>query len=278
MRTFLQLPTLPPRVGETARALTKDSLSTYDKALALEAFLRELPYSYQVTAPPAQGDVVEQFLFDMRQGYCTYYASAMAVLARSIGIPARVAIGYSTGEYDPNTRTYTIYEQFAHSWPELYIDGRWLPFEPTPVLPLPARGTDVQESAPVQPAPAPVEPEQGWRGPLVWLLVLVVFGVLTLAGLGVFRQRRSIPLIAQVQAGFERLGRQLGVPWPSGATLSEYGELLGARIQDAPSEVKNVATLLGTARYAGRPLTGEEERHLDENWRRVQDATQTRAK
>ena len=106
MSDYLALPkNYPPRVSDLARAVAgrRPSLQ-YDQALALEAYLRELPYSYEVQPLPRSGDAVEQFLFDMRQGYCTYYASAMAVMARSLGIPARVAIGYATGEYDPGQR------------------------------------------------------------------------------------------------------------------------------------------------------------------------------
>ncbi|MFL5802147.1 MAG: transglutaminaseTgpA domain-containing protein, partial [Roseiflexaceae bacterium] len=140
MRGYLGLPaSLPPQIGETAHAVVQGSATSYEQALALEKFLRALPYSYQVQPLPGGGDAVYQFLFDMRHGYCTYYASAMAVLARSVGIPARVVSGYATGEYDQASKTYIVHEADAHAWPELYIDGRWLPFEPTPIRPLPAR-------------------------------------------------------------------------------------------------------------------------------------------
>ena len=140
MSTYLALPRYyAPRVSDLAHVLAGNEPTQYAKALALEAYLRDLPYSYQVQPLPGGGDAVEQFLFDMRQGYCTYYASSMAVMARILGIPARVAIGYATGEYDPATRTYIVRESDAHAWPELYINGQWLPFEPTPIRPLPAR-------------------------------------------------------------------------------------------------------------------------------------------
>ncbi len=138
---FLALPSrLPARVRELAGSVAGGAASPYEKALALERYLRGLPYSYRVAPLSAGGDAVDQFLFEMRQGYCTYYASAMAIMARSLGIPARIAVGYATGSYDAAGRLYSVREADAHAWPELYIGGRWLPFEPTPVRPLPVRG------------------------------------------------------------------------------------------------------------------------------------------
>jgi len=110
---------MPPRVLDLAQVIAGSDTRTYDRALALESYLRGLPYSYQVQPLPGGGDAVEQFLFDMRQGYCTYYASAMAVMARSLGIPARVAIGYATGTYDQASGAYIVHEADAHAWPEL---------------------------------------------------------------------------------------------------------------------------------------------------------------
>ncbi len=172
MSAYLALPgSLPPQIGETARAAVEGKITTYERALALEEFLRQPPYSYQVQPLPGGGDAVYQFLFEMRQGYCTYYASAMAVLARSLGIPARVASGYATGAYDQASGTYVVREADAHAWPELYIDGRWLPFEPTPIRPLPARASGGELPAPATETSFE-EPPATVPGPLIWLAVL----------------------------------------------------------------------------------------------------------
>ena len=149
------------------------------KSAGARGYLRDLPYSYQVQPLPGGGDAVEQFLFDMRQGYCTYYASSMAVMARSLGIPARVAIGYATGEYDPATRTYIVHESDAHAWPELYINGQWLPFEPTPIRPLPARSV---ASAVPEPEPEIAAEPQSMRGPLIWVAVLAIIAAVDRRG------------------------------------------------------------------------------------------------
>jgi transglutaminase-like putative cysteine protease len=262
MRGYLGLPAnLPPQIGETARAVVQGSPTSYAQALALEKFLRELPYSYQVQPLPSGGDAVYQFLFEMRQGYCTYYASAMAVLARSLGIPARVASGYATGTYDQASGAYIVHEADAHAWPELYIDGRWLPFEPTPIRPLPARASGDTPPAPVTETSFE-EPPAPTRGLLIWLAVLAALGLLTAGGLWLGRRPAPAPLVAQVQLRLERNGVRAGVPWPSGATLHEYGTLLEPRLDGATGALHELIMLVERARYGRHDLDAREERQL----------------
>lgn len=137
---YLQLPQdVPRRLRWLARFLTRGLANNYDKALAIESFLRLIPYNEQVEAPPPTEDAVEYFVFMMREGYCDYYASAMVVLARIAGIPARFVQGYAVGEPDENG-VYHILEKHGHAWAELYFPGYgWIIFEPTPAQPLPVR-------------------------------------------------------------------------------------------------------------------------------------------
>ena len=130
---FLQVPdTVPERVHQLADRLTAPFETPYDKALALERHLRSIPYSEDIPAPPPNKDAVDWFLFEERRGYCDYYASAMAIMARIVGIPARVASGYARGVYDEQTGTWVVRESDAHTWPELYFPRYgWVPFEPT---------------------------------------------------------------------------------------------------------------------------------------------------
>jgi len=248
------------RVIDLAQVVAGERQGAYERALALEAYLRGLPYTYQVQPVPSNGDAVEQFLFDMRHGYCTYYASAMAVMARTMGIPARIAIGYATGEYDQASGAYLIRQSDAHAWPELYINGRWLPFEPTPIRALPARTPGNELPTPV-PATMPAE-EARSNGPLIWAGVLI--GVVSLVLLGVWlgRPRRPRSLVTQVQTRLERDGARAGVPWPVGATLQEYGALLTPQAGDAAEALSEVVDLVEQARYSGRPLRGEQEGRL----------------
>jgi transglutaminase-like putative cysteine protease len=260
MRAYLALPSnYPPRVVDLARVVAGDHTTQYAQALAIEGYLRQLPYSYAVQPLPGGGDAVEQFLFDMRQGYCTYYASSMAVMARSLGIPARVAIGYASGEYDPATSTYIVHESDAHAWPELYINNQWLPFEPTPIRPLPARS--VVSAVPV-PVPETVEEPRSISGPLIWAAVLAIVALLIGLGVWMGRTRRMRVFAIEVQRRLERQGVRAGISWPAGATLNEYGALLEPKTGSDANALHEVVDLVGQARYSGRPLGGEAEARL----------------
>ncbi len=261
MSGYLVLPRdYSQRVIDLAQVVAGERQGPYERALALEAYLRGLPYAYQVQPLPSNGDAVEQFLFDMRQGYCTYYASAMAVMARSMGIPARIAIGYATGEYDRASGAYLIHQSDAHAWPELYIDGRWLPFEPTPIRALPARTQGSELPTPV-PVIAPAEQPLA-LGPLIWAGVLATVLLLVLLGVWLGRPRRPRSLVTQVQTRLERDGARAGVPWPIGATLHEYGALLTPQAGDAAESLSEVVDLVEQARYSGHPLRGDQEGQL----------------
>jgi len=139
---YLLLPDeLPERVRTLAADLTADAPSAYDQALALESYLRSYPYTLDLPDPPESGDMVDYFLFDLQRGYCDYYATSMVIMARSVGLPARLAVGYATGSYDAETDAYHVTLAEAHSWPEIYFSGfGWIPFEPTPARPLIERG------------------------------------------------------------------------------------------------------------------------------------------
>ncbi len=151
---YLALPDgLPSRVRTLALALTRQAETPYDKALALEAYLRSFPYTLDLPQPPPDRDLTSYFLFELRRGYCDYYATAFAVLGRAAGLPTRLAIGYLGGACDPSTRTCTLYESEAHSWPEVYFPGYgWVAFEPTAGRPALAH-TEAKPELPPIPAP-----------------------------------------------------------------------------------------------------------------------------
>jgi hypothetical protein len=130
---FLALPdSIPPRVMMLAREITAAATTPYDRARAIESYLRAFPYTLDLPAPPPKRDVADYFLFDLQKGYCDYYATAMVVLARAANLPARLVTGYATGSYDIDTARYTITEADAHSWVEVYFPAYgWVEFEPT---------------------------------------------------------------------------------------------------------------------------------------------------
>jgi hypothetical protein len=142
---YLQLPPeVTPRTRQLAEEITAGLETPYDKAAAITAWLREnMTYVEFIDANPTPGqDLVDWFLFDLKQGFCNYYATSEVVLLRALGIPARWSIGYAQGELledQTDTRdlaaeelTYIVRNRDAHSWPEVYFpDIGWVEFEPT---------------------------------------------------------------------------------------------------------------------------------------------------
>lgn len=131
---YLQLPrNTPDRVLKLARDITDGLSNPYDRAKAIETYLRSnYPYDLEVPPPPPGQDVADYFLFDLKKGYCDYYATAMVVLARASGVPARFISGYAPASYDAPNAQYVIRELDAHSWVEVYFpEIGWVEFEPT---------------------------------------------------------------------------------------------------------------------------------------------------
>ena len=132
--TYTQLPAdLPARIRELALTITQGHVGTYEKSKALETFLKTTyPYRFadsQDDFPPSGRDPVDWFLFDHREGTCGVYSSAFVVMARSVGIPARVVSGWAIGR---NPGTQIVYSDQGHQWAEVALDGLgWVTFEPT---------------------------------------------------------------------------------------------------------------------------------------------------
>lgn len=173
---YLSVPSsLPDRVGDLARSITERFTNPYDKAVAIESWLRSLPYELNVQAPPSGRDFVDHFLFDLREGYCVYSASAMTVMLREVGIPSRLVEGFAipaSAQYSegPNgERTYVGLNSHAHAWVEVYFPGYgWVTFDPTPRgdLPLPDRSAPAPQASTGTTSPTtprdpnePVDPE-----------------------------------------------------------------------------------------------------------------------
>ena len=132
---YTQLPdTLPARVYDLAREITEDCESTYDKILAIENYFKE-NFTYTLTPPvfPEDRDFVDWFLFESNEGYCTYYATAAAVLARCIGLPARYVEGVTVKGNLRSRDVVDVTNQNVHAWTEIYLEGYgWITIEPTP--------------------------------------------------------------------------------------------------------------------------------------------------
>jgi transglutaminase-like putative cysteine protease len=132
---YLQVPPeIAPRLKELAQQITAPYNTPYDKTEAITSYLRkEIQYETKISASPPRGeDPLLWILFEYKKGFCTYYASAEVLLLRTIGIPARLAAGFSQGEYDATRHRYQIAGINAHAWPEVYFPGvGWVEFEPT---------------------------------------------------------------------------------------------------------------------------------------------------
>jgi protein-glutamine gamma-glutamyltransferase len=132
--TYLQLPpSLDPRIPELARQITQSANNPYDKSVILESHLRRnFTYTLSLSGRPGQ-DPLAHFLFESRAGHCEYFASAMAVMLRTLGIPSREVNGFLPGEFNDIGGDYIVRASDAHSWVEAYFPGSgWMTFDPTP--------------------------------------------------------------------------------------------------------------------------------------------------
>jgi len=157
---YLDIPAdLPPNVAARASSVVGDARTNFDKAMALQTYFRSSEFTYSEDAPVEDGydgssaQVISRFL-DEKSGYCVHFSSAMAAMARTLGIPARVAVGFTGGESERNLETqettYTVTTDELHAWPELYFDDLgWVRFEPTK-----SRGT-----VPVFPSESTIDPD-----------------------------------------------------------------------------------------------------------------------
>lgn len=243
---YMSLPaSVPENVLTLARDLTAIETNPYDRAVAIESYLRQYPYTLNVSIGPAGIDITEYFLFSLRKGYCDYYATAMVVLARAAGMPARYVIGYIGEHYDAEREAYVITADEAHAWAEIYFPGYgWIQFEPTAGRPAIERPP---EALPELPADleldfGPLVPEprfsfENWLlllGIALALFILTVVLVWILSDLWLARQ----PIDRQLPRLYRRLyryERRLRLPSEDGETPYEFAALLQSYLQQLSS-------------------------------------------
>jgi transglutaminase-like putative cysteine protease len=292
-RQFMGLPeSVPERVLSLARELTASRSNPYDRAVAIQTYLRQFPYNLDVPAPPSGRDVADYFLFDLKEGYCDYYASTMVVLARASGLPARLVIGYANGKYDRERAEYIVTENYAHSWVEIYFANvGWVEFEPTASLPL-----IIHEDKDVAPPPQLAVPQDTSYGkqaaaflqrmlsnawiPLAVLLITAVVWV----GWDALRLKRLDP-VQVVQLVFTRL-RRLAHPLsgqvPIDQTATQYAFDLTRQLSaletpgrtqgylsPAVHEVDQLADLYSRSLFAPTAPNEAEARGALQTWSRL---------
>jgi len=304
---YLQLPsTLPQRVKDLAHKLLDNIPNTYDRAEALETYLRSPPFQYspQVKATPPGRDPVDYFLFDLKQDFCEYFASAMVIMLREEGIPARLVEGFTTGTYDAASGEYVVKEQDAHAWVEVYFPQYgWIEFEPTPSQPpfarvdssLGAGGGDAgtgDSGDPGDPNAADrvnrgeSELDQGGDGSgfsgdsVVAVVraidprpVLVLFGLLlVLLALAVARfnwRFRSYGPIESAWAKTGLLASYVGYPPHHSQTTYEFASALGAALPETAEPVQTIAEARVRERYSPAGVDVDTEEAAVTAWHRA---------
>ena len=133
LKRYTKVPSLDPRIPLLAERVGGSAPDDYGKALAIETYLKT-NFGYTLELPSAiQPDPLSNFLFERKKGHCEYFASAMAIMLRTQGIPSRVVNGFRTGEFNDVSSQYVVRASNAHSWVEAFFPGRgWVSFDPTP--------------------------------------------------------------------------------------------------------------------------------------------------
>jgi len=131
---YLRLPdSFDPRISALAAKITSESTNRYDAAKAIETYLKS-NYGYTLQLKAGGPDPLADFLFNVREGHCEYFATAMATMLRSQGIATRLAAGFQRGDYNDTADVFVVRQRHAHAWVEVYFPDNqiWVPFDPTP--------------------------------------------------------------------------------------------------------------------------------------------------
>lgn len=298
---YLQLPdTITPETLALAKELTAGLTNPYDKAIAVRDYLRtNIKYNDQINAAPEGVDPVHYTLFDLKEAYCTYYASAMAVMLRSQGIPVRLISGYALGEYDELSQSYRVRAVNSHTWVEVYFPNfGWIHFEPTQTIPVAERpssaGGDLSSAVDEANAPDPeslLPPEDltdfergdGLLGDTQasgagqglfqsWWQIAIGAVLISLAGATLFAAANYNRRIeSDVDRSYLRLGdwaRWIGIPWRATQTPYEQADSLVAVVPEGQKPVRNLTRQYVLQRFSPAKSTEgdfdprQEWRHL----------------
>jgi transglutaminase-like putative cysteine protease len=281
-RTYLQLPdSLPQRVRDLGARLAQNAATPYDIAIRIQNYLR-LTYTYtlDVPPPPAGRDVTDYFLFEAPGGFCSYYATAMAVLLRTQGVPARVVTGYATGSYDYSRNAYAVTAGLAHAWVEVYFPGfDWVEFEPT-VSQVPFGYASLTQAVPGS-TPAPEGQPFSLPPVLTFLILLLVLaggvGVLVLLLRFLGRGPRPGPrvdLALLAQSHYFTVRRALGQAGVSAASSATPNEFLAQatvrleRCRGLSSALQQATQIYEEAAFSPRPPAARQVESARQAWGR----------
>lgn len=266
---YTQLPAVAPRVRELAAQVTAGSATVYDKVRDLERWMgANMTYSLDIPALPDGADAVDQFLFVDRKGFCEQIATSLVVMLRSLGVPARLGVGYTPGERDPFTGLYQVRAKDAHAWAEVYFPKLgWQTFDPTADVPLSG------DSA--QPANAPqllsflsgrMPSIPAWAPTAALAAVPVVLAGTLGFGAGEWRRRRrrlrSRSWASACLDLLEAAGARHGRPRERWETTREYAAALsGSAIGDP--RLPAAVSVLEAEHFSGRPIADADRRLVE---------------
>jgi hypothetical protein len=291
---YLQLPAdLPPMIRTLSLELTRDASTPYDKVAAIESYLRGFTYSQDISPPPFDADGVAYFL-SQKKGYSDYFGSALAVMLRSIGIPARLVVGYAVGDKDPKTGLWVVRDKDSHSWTEVYFPGYgWTSFEPTPSRqrihrgPPPAPPEVTEEFEDILDLPFFLEDEFLFGGaiggsaaqqesPSQWQwgrpLAMALSALLAMVLLAVVLSRKVLwgqTPVVQAYGGISRWAAMAGLGRRPSQTPGEFASALARAVPGLDWEFRTVAEGYAQSRYGKRLLSQDEEQRVRHAWRRA---------
>lgn len=267
---------ISPEIRQAALNATRNSSNMYDAAVDIEAYLRTFTYSQHNPEPPSNVDHTVWFL-QQKQGYCTFFASAMALMGRSLGMPTRLVSGFTNGTYDTKTGMYIVKGTASHTWTQIYFARYgWVNFEPTqsfstfnrPVSSTGGTATPVSTTTGGGATPTPagdkdklIDPTIGSTGPNGSPLMTTLFVVLStllvlllLAGGGLLWWRALFRGLAPAVAMFgrvTRLGAWAGAPPERSQTPREYAERLGTIVPEQRGAIQRLSAAYARERYGG---------------------------
>ena len=244
LRQEEQLPHPYPRVQALARSVTAHDTTTYDKVQSLIHWIgAHTHYSENIPPLPAGADTVDEFLFGNRVGFCEQISTSLAVMLRSLGIPAREAVGYVPGSFNPITDLYQVHANDAHAWVQVWFPGYgWQDFDPTAVVP-------VTPPSPGATALRAVGSALGRIPPVPVAAVVVGAGLVVVF----VRWRRARPATwaERVTRSAERAGRRAGRPRRPSETLAEYAGRLDGLGAPEDATWSRLASSVEASAYGG---------------------------
>jgi len=300
-REYLQIPsTLSQRVRDLARKVVEGRDNAYDKAEAIESFLRtNYRYAPVVRPPPPGRDPVDWFLFDLKEDFCEYFASAMVMMLREVGVPARLVEGFTSGTFDPTAGRYIVRQVNAHAWTEVYFPTYgWIEFEPTPSEtpflrseePIDSLGGDRAGRGEPNDDPngnnrlldreeqfaegSGVEAPVGGSGlPFDPTPALAALGVALLAVLAfVVRFEWRFRGLTPVESSWGKarlLAAYIGHPSRASETTYEFADALSSAVPEVREPIRVIADARVHERYAPAGASDEERERAEDAWWRV---------